>query len=276
MAKQFLITVEVVPPKSPDAGAMLAALRALSTLPIYGFSVATNPVAKPCMSALATCALIRRQLGKPATLHCTTRDHNRLSLQGLLWGARALEIDTALIMTGDFVALADRDSTTTVRDIDVFDLVALSREAGLRTGVVFAYSDKPTTRERAIRRLEKKVEAGAQFVVSQPVYDEQSVIALSEIGNACGIPMILGILPLRTLRHAEFLHNKVAGIEVPRTVRDQMEAASDPVTEGIVNARQMFMLAQRHVSGVCIMPPFNHYEVVSEIFNFPEGGTHHG
>jgi methylenetetrahydrofolate reductase (NADPH) len=276
MAKQFLITVEVVPPKGPEAGAMLAALRALSTATIDGFSVATNPVAKPRMSALATCALIRWQLDKPAILHCTTRDHNRLSLQGLLWGARALDIETVLIMTGDFVALADRDSTTTVRDIDVFDLIALSREAGLRTGVVFAYSDKQATRERAIRRLEKKIDAGAQFVVSQPVYDKQSVRALSEIGDACGIPIILGILPLRTSRHAEFLHQRVTGIEIPRTVREQMAMASDPVTEGIANARHMFMAAQQHVSGACIMPPFHHYEVVSEIVSFPEGGTHHG
>lgn len=276
MAKQFIMTVEVVPPKGSSVDTILTALRALSTLPIDGFSVATNPVAKARMSALATCALIRQQLGKPTILHCTTRDHNRLSLQSLLWGARALDIGTALIMTGDFVALADQNSTTTVRDIDVFELIALSRKAGLRTGVVFAYSHNPATCDRAFRRLEKKVGAGAQFAVSQPVYDEQGVVALSDIGNACGIPMIQGILPLRTPRHAEFLHQRVAGIEVPQAVRDQMAAAPDPLNEGIANARRMFVSAQQHVSGVCIMPPFNHYEIVSEILCFPEGGMHHG
>jgi len=133
---RFVVTVEVVPPAGPDVEAILSALEALAGLPVDGFSVATNPVAKPRMSALALCALAQRRTGRPAILHCTTRDHNRLSLQGLLWGARALAVGTVLVTTGDFVALGDRASTTTVRDVDVFDLVRMARQAGLRTGVV--------------------------------------------------------------------------------------------------------------------------------------------
>ena len=100
----FFISIEVVPPAGPDAGPLLASLSALEGLPVNAFSVATNPVAKPRMSAMALCALIQQHTGRNAILHCTTRDHNRLSLQGLLWGARALGIETVLVTTGDFVA----------------------------------------------------------------------------------------------------------------------------------------------------------------------------
>lgn len=123
---RFMITIEVVPPAGPDAEPILTALESLGDLAFDGFSVATNPVAKPRMSALALCNLIQRRTGQPAVLHCTTRDHNRLSIQGLLWGARALGIETVLVATGDFVALGDRARTTTVRDVDVFALVRRS------------------------------------------------------------------------------------------------------------------------------------------------------
>jgi len=82
---KFMISVEVVPPNGADAGPLLAALEPLADLAFDAFSVATNPVAKPRMSAMALCALLRQNTGKPAILHCTTRDHNRLSLQGMLW-----------------------------------------------------------------------------------------------------------------------------------------------------------------------------------------------
>jgi methylenetetrahydrofolate reductase (NADPH) len=254
-----------VPPAGPDAEPILIALEALATLPLDGFSVATNPVAKPRMSALALCALIQQRTGRPAILHCTTRDHNRLSIQGLLWGARALGIETVLVATGDFVALGDRARTTTVRDVDVFALVRMAREVGLRTGVVLDPHPEADGLERTIRRLERKVEAGAQFAVTQPVYDEAGARALSEATQHIEIPIILGILPLRTTRHAEFLHHRVAGIAVPAPVRERMARASDPVAEGAANAREMLALARQHFAGACLMPPFDHYEVLFDI-----------
>jgi methylenetetrahydrofolate reductase (NADPH) len=263
--ESFTITVEVVPPAGPDPEPILTALERLASLTIDGFSVATNPVAKPRMSALALCALIQERTGRTATLHCTTRDHNRLSTQGLLWGARALGIETVLVATGDYVALGDRARTTTVRDVDVFALVHMAREAGLHTGVVLDPHPESNGLERAIRRLERKVEAGAQFAVTQPVYDEASGQALAEATRHIGIPIILGILPVRTARHAEFLHHHVAGIAVPEGVRARMAGARDPVAEGAANARDMLAMARQHFAGACLMPPFDHYEVLFEV-----------
>ena len=268
----FSILVEVVPPAGPDASPLLADLAALVPLGVDGFSVATNPVAKPRMSAMAVCRLVQQRTGRPAVLHCTTRDHNRLSLQGQLWGARALRIETVLITTGDFVALKDRGMTTDVRDIDIFGLLALAREAGLYTGVVFDPLLETGRLNRAIERLEQKVQAGAQFVVTQPAYDEAGADMLAEATGHCGLPAIMGNLPLRTPKHADFLHNKVSGIVVPETVRQQMHQAADPIQQGNANARQTLRLARERFAGACIMPPFDHYEVLFNILGKLPGG----
>jgi len=263
--KPFTVTIEVVPPDGPNPVKILAALESVAELPFSGFSVASNPVAKPRMSAMALCALIQQRTKKPAILHLTTRDHNRLSLQGELWGARALGLDTVMVATGDFVALKDRGQTTTVRDADIYDLVRMAREAGLHTGVVFDTHPENDGLSRAVDHLKRKVDAGAQFAVTQPVYDEAGADVIADATSAIGIPVIMGILPLRTPRHADFLHTKVAGIAVPDALRRRMHDAGDPVAQGAANAREMVAAARQRFAGVCIMPPFDHYEVLFDI-----------
>jgi len=265
--KGFFISIEVVPPAGPDAGPLLASLAVLDNRPVDAFSVATNPVAKPRMSAMALCALIQRETGRNAILHCTTRDHNRLSLQGLLWGARALGIETVLVTTGDFVALGDRATTSDVRDIDLFGLLAMAGEAGLEAGVVLDPGDAAKGLARAVTRLARKVDAGARFVVTQPVYDADAADGLADATRTLAIPLIMGILPLRTPRHADFLHDKVAGITVPQGVRERMHRAADPTAEGIAIARENLAVARERFAGVCIMPPFDHYEIIPTILS---------
>ena len=262
---RFIITVEVVPPEGPEAEPLLTALQSLQQLPIDGFSVATNPVAKPRMSAMAFCALLQQQTGRPAILHGTTRDHNRLSLQGMLWGALALGIETVLVTTGDFVALGDRATTTDVRDADVFKLIGMARDSGLYTGVVLDPGPESQGLEKPVRRLERKLEAGAQFVVTQPYYNEAGLDELAAATGHIEIPIALGILPLRSPRHAEFLHQKVAGINVPGQVRNRMNRAEDPAAEGIANARDVLNLARERFAGACLMPPFDRYEMLFDI-----------
>jgi methylenetetrahydrofolate reductase (NADPH) len=263
---EFTITVEVVPPEGPEAGPLLDTLHSLQSLPIDGFSVASNPVARPRMSAMALCALLQQQTGRPAVLHCTTRDHNRLSLQGLLWGALAMGIQTVLVTTGDFVAFGDRATTTDVRDTDVFGLIEMARESGLCTGVVLDPGPESRGLEKPVRRLERKIKAGAQFVVTQPFYDEAGLDRLVAATRHIDIPIVLGLLPLRTPRHAEFLHRKVAGINVPVDVRNRMRRADDPVAEGIANAREVLSLARERFAGACLMPPFDRFEMLADIF----------
>ena len=265
LADAFTVTIEVVPPAGSDTESILSALSSLTQLSFDAFSVATNPVAKPRMSALALSVLIQQQTGKPAILHCTTRDRNRISIQGLLWGAAALGIETILAATGDFVALGDQETTTDVRDLDVFGLVATARSAGLRTGVVFDWRPESNGLKDEVQRLMRKIEAGAQFVVTQPVYDTPTADELAEALREIRIPVIMGVLPLRTARHADFLHQKVAGIVVPKAVRQRMHSAADTVAEGAANAREMMIAARQRFSGACVMPPFDHYEMLFDI-----------
>jgi homocysteine S-methyltransferase len=263
--RKFTAIVEVVPPGGPDPAALLTDLESLDGLPIDGFSIATNPLARPRMSALALCALVQQRTGKQATLHCTTRDHNRLSLQSLLWGARALRIRTVLAATGDLVALGDAAGTSTVRDVDVYGLVRMARDTGLRAGVVFDPHPESDGFERAVRRLERKAEAGAQFVATQPVYDETSALALIASIEHIHLPVMLSILPLRTARHAEFLHHRVSGIVVPEAVRARIAYAPDPIQAGVTNARDLLAVARETFAGAYLMPPFGHYEVLGQL-----------
>jgi homocysteine S-methyltransferase len=141
----------------------------------------------------------------------------------------------------------------------------MSREAGLRTGVVFDPHPESHGFDRAVRRLERKAEAGAQFVATQPVYDESSALALIDSIEHIGLPVMLGILPLRSARHAEFLHRSVSGIAVPRDVRARMASAPDPILEGVASARDLLGVARERFAGTYLMPPFGHYEVLRQI-----------
>jgi len=169
------------------------------------------------------------------------------------------------VTTGDFVALGDRATTTDVRDANVFGLIEMARNTGLYTGVVLDPGPESRGLEKPVRRLECKKEAGAQFVVTQPYYDEAGTDALVVATRHIDIPIILGILPLRTPRHAEFLHRKVAGINVPKQVRERMSQAEDPVTEGIAIAREVLNLARERFAGACLMPPFDRFEMLGNI-----------
>jgi homocysteine S-methyltransferase len=198
-------------------------------------------------------------------VHCTTRDHNRLGAWSVLCGAKALGINTVLVATGDFVALGDRASTTTVRDVDVYELVQMARGIGLQVGVVFDPGATWDAFDRQVDRLARKLEAGAQFAVTQPVYEEATVERLLHSLARVEMPILLGILPLWSARHAQYLHERVSGIAVGEAVRRRMDEASDPVLEGVRNGAQMLRAARRLAAGACVMPPFGHYEVVAQL-----------
>jgi homocysteine S-methyltransferase len=263
--ENFTTFVEVVPPAGPDAGPLLAHLESIAHLPFQGFSVATNPLARPHMSAFAFSLLIRQRTGKPVILHCTSRDHNQLSLQGLLWGARASGLDTVLIATGDQVGLSGGVRTSAVHDLDVFSLIRLARQTGLRTGAVFDPRPESNRFQFEVHRLQQKVDEGAQFAVTQPVYDADSARRLAGATQHLGIPIFLGLLPLRSARHAQFLHQRVAGIEVPGPVQQRLAQAGNPVTEGTALACEMVELAQELFSGIFVMPPFGHFEILGDM-----------
>jgi len=262
---EFIITIEVVPPKGNTPEDLLKKLTDLAGLGFHAFSVASNPVAKPRMSAMVFTHLIQKATKKPAILHCTIRDHNRLGLQSELWGARALGIDTIIAVTGDPSASKAEEITSTVGDLNVCQLITMARDSDLYTGAVLDFRPEVDGLEHEAKRLEKKVAAGCQFIVTQPVYDEKTAKQIHAAIRHLKVPIIMGILPLLSYKHAVFLHDKVDGIAVPKALRQQMEKAKDPVIEGVFQARQMLELAKEMYSGACIMPPFERFDILKDI-----------
>jgi len=263
--KEFKITLEVVPPAGHDGKALLDKLNHLSGLPFDGFSVASNPVARPRMSAMVFSHLLQQRTGKPAILHFTVRDHNRLGLQAELWGAMALGIDTVIAVTGDPSAHDKKNPTTTVNDLNVCELINMAEDTGLCTGAVLDYRPEVDGLETEVKRIDKKAEAGCEFIVTQPVYDRETAEKIHAALSHIQVPVIMGILPLISLKHAIFLHNKVAGIAVPEIIQQEMARAEDPVAYGVSQSREMLALAKKIFSGACIMPPFDRFDILPEI-----------
>jgi homocysteine S-methyltransferase len=262
---KFVTTIEVVPPAGNGPAPLLDKLAAISDLSFNGFSVATNPVAKPRMSATVFCHLLHQKTGKPAILHLTVRDHNLLGLQAELWGAKALGIDTLIAVTGDPSAGRQKDGATAVNDVNVYQLITLASESGLTAGAVLDFRPERNGLKNEIKRLEKKVAAGARFIVTQPVYDEPTAKILAEACAHLPVPKIMGILPLLSFRHATFLHDKVDGIAVPEPLRRKMETSADPVRTGTAQAKQMLETAKTYFSGACVMPPFERFEILKDV-----------
>jgi len=263
--KKFFITIEVVPPKGNDPGGLLEKLTCLNGLLFHAFSVASNPVAKPRMSAMVFAGLLQSTSKKPAILHCTIRDHNRLGLQSKLWGAKAAGLDTMIAVTGDPSSGSKKERALTVGDLNVFELISLARNSGLYTGAVFDFRPEVNGFELEVQRLKKKVAAGCGFIVTQPVYDEKTAEKIQVATRELHVPVIMGILPLLSYKHAVFLHDKVPGIAVPESLRQIMKLTKDPVKEGIIQARNMLELAKKMYAGACIMPPFDRFDILKEV-----------
>lgn len=263
--KEFLITIEVVPPAGSDSSTLLEKLSDLDRNAFHGFSVASNPVATPRMSAMVFCHEIEQKIQKKAILHCTIRDHNKLALSGELWGAAALGIDTVIAMTGDPAKETGEHVAGFVGDINACELISLARKCGMYTGAVFDFRPEVNGFDFELTRMEKKVAAGCQFVVTQPVYDEATAQKIARAMEPFNIPVIMGILPLLSYRHARFLNDKVDGISVPDDLQAEMEVSKNPVDYGIYQARQMLDQARSLFSGACIMPPFDRFDILKKI-----------
>lgn len=267
LGHEFVTNVEVVPPAAPHSADLTAAIANIAqTLPVDGVNVADSPMATPKMSAMLFALPLRAQLpaGVEIIPHITARDHNRVALQGLMWGAAACGIRTVLIVSGDSVRYSNDPATRLVADLDIPAITRLAREAGLTPGVVF--DPRPAQRQHELRKLEQKLAAGAAFVITQPVYAPAEAEDLWRDLAGRGAPVLLGLLPLVSLRHAVFLNERVPGISLPAHLLDQMRAAGpDALSVGLDNARRMLGAARERFAGVCIMPPFHRFALLREL-----------
>ncbi|HWO89593.1 MAG TPA: bifunctional homocysteine S-methyltransferase/methylenetetrahydrofolate reductase [Gemmatimonadales bacterium] len=285
-AGQFLTTVEIVPPRGVDASAMIESVRQLKEAGIDAVNVPDGPRAQSRMGALLTSLLIEREVGLETVTHYCCRDRNLLSMLSDLLGAAAHGLRNLLIITGDPPKMGPYPEATAVFDIDSIGLTNLvnrlnhgldpgGNSIGNPTGFVIGVGVNPAAvdLERELKRFYWKVDAGAEFAVTQPVFDAAQLERFLERIEAMKIriPVVAGIWPLVSLRNAEFLANEVPGVTVPAEVLKRMAAAQErgkeaALAEGIAIARQMLERVRPLVQGVQVSAPFGKVPTALEVF----------
>lgn len=279
LGKRFLVSVEVDPPRGINPDKILQNMQRLKELGVDAINIADSPMAKVRMSCTALAYLIKEKVGLETILHCTCRDRNLMGLQSDLLGIHALGIYNILAVTGDPPVLGDYPQATAVYDVDSVGLVKIVNKlnhgtdwAGNSIGsptrlcVGVAVNPNAGDMERETIRFEKKVDAGAAFAFTQPVYDLRILEKFLKNISSVKIPIFLGILPLRNYKHAEFMHNEVPGMYIPPRIRERLKEAKDRGSEmGISIAREIMDEAKQMVDGVYIIPSFGRFEMVSEL-----------
>jgi homocysteine S-methyltransferase len=275
-AGRFAVSVELGAPTGSDTTAAIERIRRAQAGGIEIVNVADGPRAASRMSNLAFCAHAIATTGVEPILHVCCRDRNYLGLIAHLLGAQALGIRNLVIITGDPPKMGDYSFATPVYDVDSIGLLEIA--AGLNAGVdpagkelqgatsfVLATGAEPAApdRDRELERLARKKAAGAELVMTQPVYDPATLESFLDDAASIGLPVMVGLLPLASARNAEFLHNEVPGMQIPQAYRDRMAAAgAGPAAraEGIAIAREALAAVRHRVAGAYIMPPFNRVE----------------
>ncbi len=287
-AGKFVITVEMDPPKGVDTYKLLAGARLLADVGADAIDVADSPMARMRMSAWAVAHLIQKDVKIEAVLHFPTRGRNLLRVQGDLLAAHALGIRNLFATMGDPTAIGDYPTANDQYDLVPSGLIKLITQ-GFNAGVDHAGAQigQPTAFfvgcavnpcaadvDKEIKNLKKKIDAGADFALTQPIYDLAPARAFfqryADRHGALALPILVGVLPLYNARHATFLHNEVPGISIPEVMQRQMAEAGDVeqgAQVGIRLARELLaeLMTVPQVRGAYLMPPFGRFEMAAEI-----------
>jgi methionine synthase / methylenetetrahydrofolate reductase(NADPH) len=281
---EFVTSVEIVPPRGVDASKMLRDTGALRDAGVDAVNVPDGPRAQSRMGALLTSVLIEQQVGIETVTHYCCRDRNLLGMLSDLLGAAAVGLRNILLITGDPPKMGPYPNATAVFDIDAIGLTNLVSQLnhgldpggnaiGAPTRFAIGVGVNPAALDPAqeLKRFEWKVEAGAEYAITQPVFDVSQLEKFLGTIEHTRIPIVAGIWPLVSLRNAEFLANEVPGVVVPPQIIERMRAASAKskehgVAEGIAIAREMLERVKPHVQGVQVSAPFGKVELALEVF----------
>jgi len=283
MRERFVVSVEVDPPRGINTQKVIAGAKLMAERGVDCINIADSPMARIRMSALSLAYQFHRMLPQTEIiLHYTTRDRNLMGLQSDLMGAHAVGLRNILCLTGDPPSVGDYPNMTAVYDTDSVGLVGIVRkmnqgvdEAGTSIGAptnfAIGCAVNPTAEDldHELEHFRHKLEAGAQFVMTQPVYEVACWERfLERLGGMPEIPILIGILPLQSFRHAEFLHNEVPGIHVPEWIRKRMhEAGNEGQKVGVELAQDLLAQCRAHANGVYLMPSFGRYENCLEVLD---------
>jgi methionine synthase I (cobalamin-dependent)/5,10-methylenetetrahydrofolate reductase len=281
---EFVTSVEVLPPKGVDAKKTLDSIRLLKDAGVDGVNIPDGARAQSRMSAIATAVLVEQQIGIESVLHYCCRDRNLLGMMSDLLGAAALGLRNILVITGDPPKMGPYPDATAVFDIDSIGLTNMvnklnhgldlgNNPIGEPTAFCIGVGVNPgaINLDEEIKRFEWKVEAGAQYAITQPVFDTSQLRDFLKRIEHVRIPIIAGIWPLVSYRNAEFLHNEVPGVRVTPSIMDRMRAASNiskeaARDEGLKIARESLMEVRDEIQGVQVSAPFGNVKYALEVF----------
>jgi homocysteine S-methyltransferase len=287
--KAFPVSCEINPPRSSDVSKVIEQVKYLKSAGINVVNIPDGPRASARISPMILAHIITRETGMDAMLHYACRDRNILGMQSDLLGASALGLHNILAVTGDPPKLGDYPMATAVFDVDSIGLLRIadhlnhSRDlagnpisqptafflgAGLTPGAIDLVLE--------IERLHQKIEAGAEYILTQPVFDSEKLLHALDMAGKITTPIFVGILPLVSYRNAEFFQNEVPGMDVPPEVMERMRAASDKgkefaMAEGIAIAQESLAAVAPHVQGAYIMPPLGKVEMAVETVSILPG-----
>jgi homocysteine S-methyltransferase len=272
--KSYFVSVELDPPKGAVARKLLQAAQKLARAGADSINVGDSPMARVRMSSMATCLLIQEQVGIQTIIHFTTRDRNLMGIQADLLGCQALGIHTVLALTGDPPSVGTYAHATAVYDVDSIGLIRIISELnrgldiagnsiGSPTRLSIGCAMNPTAENRALEidRVRRKTEAGAHFVMTQPIYQMSDLTDFLHEFGGCPIPILVGIMPLHSSKHAEYLHNEVPGITIPGHIRQAMEKAGEEGARvGLELAEELLEEVGKVAAGVYLVPSFGRYD----------------
>jgi homocysteine S-methyltransferase len=273
--------VELDPPRGHNIEKLVQGAKLLKERGVEIVDINDGSLGRVRMSVLPTAILVREASGLDITMHFTCRDRNLMGIQADLLGAHAMDIRNILAMTGDPPRAGDYANATAVFDVDGVGLLEILRRMNEGVDATGSSIGEPTffcvgaalnpaadDVEREIERMHRKVAAGARWLQTQPVYDlEQLDRFLARAGGA-PVPVLVGILPLHSSRHAEFLHNEVPGITLPDAARARMRGAGESALRvGIEMAQGLVAEVRGRYAGAYLMPSFGRFEVVAEVLD---------
>jgi homocysteine S-methyltransferase len=283
---EFAVSVEITAPPGSDLSKTTAQVGELMRGGVDVVNIADGPRASARMANIAVCARLAAETKVEPILHVCARDRSFLGLVAHLLGAQGLGLRNLVIITGDPPKMGDYPFSTPVYDVDSIGLLRIA--AGLNAGVdpagkeidptafLLATGAEPAAadRDRELRRLEDKKAAGAELVMTQPVYDPRTLERFLDDARPLGLPVMVGILPLASHRNAEFLHNEVPGMSIPAEYRERMaKVGGGPAAraEGIRIAQEALAAVKDRVAGAYVMPPFNRVDSALAVLEVARG-----
>ncbi len=274
-----MVLVELDPPKHLDLAPVLQGAASLVQAGVDAITIAENPLAIPRLSNISTAQHIRQATGAETIIHMTGRDRNLVGLQSTIMGMASHGLQNILAITGDPPTKGAEENVTGVFDVHSFELMSLLQ--GFNQGRNYYGDDmkktvqfciggafNPNTKNIGlqVRRLQRKIDCGARYFLTQPVYSKERVDRLLEATRDVKAPIFLGIMPLASHRNAEFLHNEFPGIDIPDPIRERMRQAGDQgMREGVGIARELLEYSWPHIAGAYIIPPFNRYQMAVDL-----------